>query len=178
MIDKLNPTIRGWVNYHRHNVSKETFRYIDYKTFEALWKWCKRRHNHKSRYWIKHRYFHLVGRRNWTFSYLANDYKVGKKYKQLYYASDRAIVRFTKIKSNANPFAKEWEMYFEEREIRKLRNDLKGRQTLEIIHRHQKGLCPNCGDKLTSETGFSIHFDRAIKKKIMLHPYCHKELHV
>ncbi|MCF8019070.1 MAG: hypothetical protein K9L62_06625 [Vallitaleaceae bacterium] len=177
LIERLNPVIRGWVNFHRHNVSKQTFGYIDYKIFEALWTWCKRRHNNKSRYWIKKRYFHLVGRRNWTFSYLANDNRVGKKYKQLYWASDRAITRFTKIKTMANPFDKDWEMYFEEREIRKLRNDLKGQKMLEIIYRHQKGLCLKCGDKLTSETSFSIHFEKATKKKVMLHPYCHEMLH-
>lgn len=177
LIERLNPIIRGWVNFHRHNVSKQTFRYIDYKVFEALWTWCKRRHNHKSRYWIKERYFHLVGRRNWTFSYLENDSNVGKKYKQLYYASDRHITRFTKIKIMANPFDQEWEMYFEEREVGKLRNELKGRQTLEIIYRHQKGLCLKCGEKLTSETNFCIHFDRVSKRKIMLHPYCHEMLH-
>ncbi|MDR9816999.1 MAG: group II intron maturase-specific domain-containing protein [Candidatus Methanoculleus thermohydrogenotrophicum] len=29
LIKALNPIIRGWTNYHRHNVAAETFRKLD-----------------------------------------------------------------------------------------------------------------------------------------------------
>ncbi|MBI0004373.1 hypothetical protein H3S80_10005 [Bartonella sp. M0177] len=31
LIRQLNPVLRGWANYHRHIVAKETFGYIDYR---------------------------------------------------------------------------------------------------------------------------------------------------
>jgi RNA-directed DNA polymerase len=31
--------IRGWANYHRHVVSKRTFKRVDHATFSSLWLW-------------------------------------------------------------------------------------------------------------------------------------------
>ncbi len=44
LIAQLNPKIRGWANYHRHIVSKETFTKVDHAIFTMLWQWAKRRH--------------------------------------------------------------------------------------------------------------------------------------
>ena len=44
LIYMLNPVLRGWANYHRHIVAKETFNYVDYRVWKMLWKWCRRRH--------------------------------------------------------------------------------------------------------------------------------------
>ena len=57
LIAKLNPIIRGWANYHRHVVSKETFALIEYQLYQALWRWAKRRHRNKSNRWIYAQYF-------------------------------------------------------------------------------------------------------------------------
>ena len=45
LIRKLNPMIRGWVNYQRFNVSARAFENLDYQIFQCLWAWCKRRHS-------------------------------------------------------------------------------------------------------------------------------------
>jgi RNA-directed DNA polymerase len=37
LIDQLNLKIRGWANYHRHVVSKRTFRRVDLMIFSSLW---------------------------------------------------------------------------------------------------------------------------------------------
>src|ERR1700745_2625924 len=42
LIDELNPKIRGWANYHRHVVSKRTFRRVDLMIFFSLWRWARR----------------------------------------------------------------------------------------------------------------------------------------
>ena len=68
LIGILNPKIRGWANYHRHIVSKETYSYVDFQIFKAIWKWCRRRHNKKGKWWISTRYFHKIGTRNWVFA--------------------------------------------------------------------------------------------------------------
>lgn len=36
LISLLNPVLRGWANYHRHVVAKETFNYVDYRVWKML----------------------------------------------------------------------------------------------------------------------------------------------
>ena len=57
LIRSLNPIIRGWAIYHRNHVAKRAFRYVDFHTHSALWRWAKRRHRNKSYSWIRQRYF-------------------------------------------------------------------------------------------------------------------------
>jgi len=63
LIQVLNPLIRGWAYYHRHVVSKRTFRDIDRAIFQMLWRWAKRRHPNKPAGWVKTRYFRASGGR-------------------------------------------------------------------------------------------------------------------
>lgn len=49
LIGRLNPIIRGWANYHRNQVAKDTFKKVDSYTWERLWRWACRRHPNKSR---------------------------------------------------------------------------------------------------------------------------------
>ncbi len=44
LIQKLNPIIQGWVYYHRHVVSKETFSKMDHRINWKIYRWAKRRH--------------------------------------------------------------------------------------------------------------------------------------
>lgn len=64
LIKILNPVIRGWVNYHRHVVSKAVFKSVDTAIFKCLWQWSKRRHPKKNRQWIKAKYFATKGRQS------------------------------------------------------------------------------------------------------------------
>jgi len=57
LIGLLNPVIRGWANYHRHGVAKETFNRMDHEIWRALWQWARRRHPKKSRDWVKQHCF-------------------------------------------------------------------------------------------------------------------------
>ncbi|MCF8241461.1 MAG: hypothetical protein K9J16_08730, partial [Melioribacteraceae bacterium] len=41
---KLNPIIRGWVNYYKHVVSKKVFGFIDYTIFNITDRWLRKRH--------------------------------------------------------------------------------------------------------------------------------------
>ncbi len=172
LINKLNPIIRGWVNYHKYNVSCKVFEKLDFEVWQALWTWCKRRHPNKGSQWIAKRYFHTVGNRTWTFAVpiKRND---NNAYISLVYASNTDIRRFTKIKSEANPFDESWQEYFEEREERSMRNNIKGRKILTRLWKEQKGYCRVCGEKITIETDFRLQ--KAEKgEKSMVHPYCFK----
>ena len=181
LIGKLNPIIRGWALYHAHNASKQTFSMVDNQIWQCLWRWARRRHPKKGGEWIYNRYFHLVEQRVWTFAVPRYSPESTSEYDYILLerASNREIKRFVKIKSEANPFALEWQMYFEERETDKLRDTLNGRVKLLNIFQRQKGLCAVCGKRMTVETGCKIHYLRCgnIRTKQMVHPFCHKMLH-
>ena len=180
LIRKLNPMIRGWVNYQRFNVSAVAFEYLDFQIFKCLWSWCKRRHPKKSGPWIAAKYFHRIGNRNWTFSLPTKQKKSNGEivYIRLVYAVDTDIIRFTKIRNHSNPFDADDREYFEKRETEKMRNSLKGRKILTKLFRQQKGLCPVCGRKITMETSFQVYEYRQNHRnpKQMLHPECYRKV--
>ena len=179
LIMMLNPIIRGWVNFHRFNVSASIFNYIDAQTFYALWKWAKRRHRNKGSKWIVRRYFHRVNNRNWTFAHQwrRNDGTTG--YFALEYASDMRITRFLAIRDGANPYDKDWQLYLEERETEKMRRTVKGNHTLKWLFNKQQGRCALCGERLTLETGGRCHKynHNNVTSNYLVHPDCHRKLH-
>ena len=107
LIQALNPVIRGWANYHRHIVAKETFKKLDAYVWTVTWQWAKRRHPKKGHTWIARRYWHSVGTRNWLFQTEENTL-------QLF--SDVTIRRHAMPKLNANPYLDR--KYFLERKER------------------------------------------------------------
>lgn len=121
LIHLLNPKIRGWANYFRHVVAKETFSYVDHEIFLALRNWIRRRHLNKSWSWRKIKYFRKSGFRNWIFRAKIRDEnsndnnKSNIKYLDLFRASSVKIVRHIKIKGKANPFDAEYAEYFKKR---------------------------------------------------------------
>ncbi len=44
LLRRLNPVLRGWCNYFRHGVSKQTFGYLDHYAFWRVVGWLKKRH--------------------------------------------------------------------------------------------------------------------------------------
>ena len=179
LILRLNPIIRGWVNFHRFNVSSTIFHYVDSQIFHALWKWAKRRHHNKGARWIAHRYFHSIGGRNWTFAecWKRTDGTTG--HFALEYAADTKIARFPTIRDGMNPYDEEHQFYFEERETEKMRVTVKGNVTLRHLFNKQRGLCALCGEKLTIETGGRCHKYKhgSINANYLVHPDCHRKLH-
>ncbi len=95
LIGTLNPIITGWANYHQTIVSSETFQKMDYRIWNMLWHWAKRRHPNKSKQWIARKYWHTVGNGNWVFS---------DEDKQLSILSDTKIIRHTRLKLDMNPY--------------------------------------------------------------------------
>lgn len=182
LIRKLNPVIRGWVNYHRYVVSSETFSWVDYQIYKCLWQWAKRKHKNKGHRWIARKYWHSIGTRKWTFAVQLNKNAQNQEpqYLTLEYATNTKIIRFKKIVAEANPFDERWDGYFEERDGEKMLNSTKGREKLLSIWRRQNRCCPVCQDRITSETGFRTHTliqNGKRKLMVMVHPQCHKKLH-
>lgn len=187
LIGLLNPMIRGWANYHRHVVSKKIFAYVDSAIWRVLWRWCCRRHPSKGRYWIKHRYFRCSGARAWIFAAPTGKYWPDGKavVTTLRLAADVPIQRHTKIKIDANPFDPAWECYFEQRHGMAMFNNLAGRKKLIRLWFDQQGQCPQCGQRITKETGWHVHHrirrvdggSSAASNLTMVHPTCHTQIH-
>ena len=180
LIAMLNPKIQGWANCHQHINSKKTFGNIDYAIFKAVWQWAKRRHPDKGNRWIKEKYFHSDGTYNWVFS----GERDGKAV-HLRRASNTPIKRHTKIRSDANPYDPEWEIYFEERLGLKMANNLRQRRQLLRLWKEQDGICPVCKQKITKLTGWHNHHilwqthggSDSAENRVLLHPHCHQQVH-
>ena len=95
LIKTLNPIIRGWANYHRHNVAAETFTKLEHYIWKVLWRWGKHRHPNKGYRWIASRYWQPEGGRRWVFQ--------TEKSKLLNF-SDTSIWRHSFPKLTANPY--------------------------------------------------------------------------
>lgn len=181
LIIKLNPVIKGWANYHQHIIAKVAYGYVDYRIWQLLWYWCKRRHPKRSKYWIKEKYFKRIGAREWSFSAVGHE---GKTF-SLVRAADTAIKRHVKIRGNANPYLPEDEEYFEGRLQKIWSLQAKGRRSLNIIWRKQKMRCPSCHELITQETGWHLHHihprhkggSNELANLILLHPNCHRQIH-
>jgi len=187
LIGLLNPMIQGWANFHQHIAAKETFAYIDHEIWKALWQWAKRRHPNKGSRWVKQRYFHSTGSRNWVFA-VATGKKTPKGnalLMMLRLAADTPIRRHRKIKMEANPFDPKWESYFEERQALKMVSSLRGRKKLIQLWLGQERRCPICCQPITQETGWHVHhIIRRVdggkdgnSNLVMVHPNCHRQIH-
>ena len=123
LIRKLNPVILGWANYHRYWASSSTFAKTSHWIWKTLWKWAKRRHPNKGSRWIRKRYFHTIGNRNWEFACLTEVPPSGRRgLFRMIMPSDVKIRRHVKIPAEANPLDPHWKAYFEHRkEVRKKR---------------------------------------------------------
>ncbi len=185
VIRQLNPLLRGWTNYHRAIVAKKAFSYVDYQTFNALWRWAKRRHPRKGRRWIKGRYWSTIGPRDWRFA----DWEVNrlgeKKRWTLMLASEVPIRRHVKVRADYNPFDPEHDAYGESRRLKAMSQVLKNRKLLKTLFDRQVGLCASCQAAITQETGWHVHHvvprncggSDSPDNLVLLHPTCHNQVH-
>jgi RNA-directed DNA polymerase len=179
LIARLNPIIRGWSQYHRHVVSKDTFAKIDHAVFRAIWRWANRQHPNKGKRWVKKKYFKTLGSRNWVF-YGDLD---GKEL-HLFCATAVPIRRHIKIKGQANPYDPEWEIYFEKRLAAKMTENMTEYRQLLRLWEAQQGLCPICNQKITRKTKWHNHHiiwrskggPDSADNRILLHPDCHRKV--
>jgi RNA-directed DNA polymerase len=186
LIQRLNQQIKGWTMYHRHAVSKRIFAAVDDRIFWKLRRWCRRRHRQKSWGWIRKKYFQWQGERDWVFTGVVRDGK-GKGWPvRLMKAAGVEIVRWVKIRSEANPYDPAWELYLEERMAWKLGHTLAGRGRIDYLWRGQGGKCPGCGQPLqVEERPWHLHHrvwrcfggQETFDNLELLHANCHRQIH-
>jgi RNA-directed DNA polymerase len=162
LIKQLNPVLRGWANYHSHVVAKKTFARIDASVWSMLWRWAVRRHPNKGARWVKEHYFKTRGLRAWVFAATDEKEDGAKTERILFSESDTPIKRHIKIKADANPYAPEWEQYFESRWGKKMRSSSKGRGKLYRVWLRQDGMCSTCQKPITKNTPWDV---RSIVKR-------------
>ncbi|OTA18126.1 group II intron reverse transcriptase/maturase [Xenorhabdus beddingii] len=181
LIRLLNPVLRGWANYHRHVVAKETFGYVDYRVWRLLWRWCCRKHQNRNKHWVKDKYFHAVGGEQWVFQCVDTQGKLAR----LLRSKDIPIKRHIKIKSEVNLYDRNDELYFEQRQIKHWKENKLYLGKLRTIWERQRYRCSICGQMFNNDEDWDIHHiirrtdggGDEIDNLVMLHPNCHRLLH-
>jgi len=187
LIREVNPIIIGWTNYHRHACSGKTFKGIQHWLWQTTWRWAMRRHPLKTAQWVKDKYYHHNGRRDWNFGVPQSN----NKYFNLMNTMDVKIIRHPWIHTSANPFDPKWEEYFEKRLDLKVRGSVVRQRKLVALWREQNGTCPVCQQKITGIVEWrdvvDWHSHHIIPKseggsdensnRVLLHPNCHRQVH-
>ncbi len=185
LIKKLNPILRGFANYYKGVVSKETFSYIAHWVWQYLWSWAKRRHPIKNTKWVRKRYFKTIKGNRWTFACTTNDRRGKEIEKTLYQIGYTPIERHVKVKGEASlddPFLKEyWDKRFQ-----KLGKSYwaKG-SNYYLVAQTQNWKCPICGESLLNGEELETHHIVPVVQGGLddvsnlqhLHKSCHKQVH-
>jgi RNA-directed DNA polymerase len=150
LICLLNPLLRGWAQYHRQVVSKETFAAVDAAIFKLLWRWAKRRHPHKGARWVRQKYFPPCGRYQWIFS---GEVAMGAgqtRTVRLFSLRRVPIRRHVQVRTQANAYDPAWELYFEERLSVTMKQTLNGVRRQHALWSAQAGRCVVCDQSIVA----------------------------
>jgi RNA-directed DNA polymerase len=98
-IQRLNPLIQGWRNYHAAVAAKKTFTRMDTRLFANLRRWARRRHPNKAAWWISENYW-PPREGQWTFQTTAGI--------RLRHHADTPIRRYTKVMGRRSPYDGDW----------------------------------------------------------------------
>lgn len=177
IIRLLNPILTGWANYYKYSIASEIFGRADFEIFRKLWRWSRRRHNAKGKYWVANKYYHRVNGRNWTFS-VNDSRKKNGEYFSLKRLTNTKTESYVKIRSEANPYDSEWVEYFDKRETYQMLNTLKGRKSLLYIWERQNRICPICENLINREKEWSV-MEQTINnhiKRTLVHDSCRRSV--
>jgi RNA-directed DNA polymerase len=188
IIGRLNPIITGWTKYHSAVCSSETFNDLDYKVYNKLRRWVKRRHANKTQKWCNNRYFYRTKEKTaeglertdqWVFatpSKEPNNPVAGTH--ELRKHAWTPIVYHTKIKGTKSPFDGDWR-YWSTR-----RGEYPGiSKRVAKLMKRQEGKCARCGlyikgedvvevDHIVPKSEGGKDYDKNVQ---LLHRHCHHE---
>lgn len=180
IVQRLNPLIRGWSNYHRISCAKDTFSYLDCWLYRRLRRWAKRRHPHKSAQWCLNQYFGVPvqGR---------DDKGVfGEKATGIFALklSWVKIVRHIPVKATYSPYDSNLRDYWAKRQGNA--RFLWWNQQRRAIANRQEHCCPICGQSLYNGEELHLHHKQPRKQGgtqhndnlILVHQDCHMQIHL
>ncbi len=171
LISKLNPVIRGWTNYFKTVVSKETFSDMDKYLWELLWTWAKRRHPNKSKHWIAKKYWSIGQDVQWQFRC-----KTETGEAVLLQHSRTEVVRHIKVKGAASPYDGDLTYW----STRLGKNPELNNRVAKLLKR-QKGKCQECGLTFRDEDKWEVDHIKLLslggkdqwENIQLLHKHCH-----
>jgi RNA-directed DNA polymerase len=172
LIVHLNPVIRGWSNYYRTIVSKESYSELDNKVYRKLKSWGKHRHPNKSGEWITNKYWQTIGGDNWVFA----TRQEGKNPLRLLKHSATEIERHVKVKGEASPYDGNL-VYWSTR----MGKHPEVSTTVATLLKNQKGKCAHCGLHFTEQSVMEVDHiipkskggKNEYKNMQLLHRHCH-----
>jgi RNA-directed DNA polymerase len=138
----LTPIVRGWAAYYRIGVSSAVFSALDDYMWKLLYKWIKRTHPNKSRWWRMDRYFDRFNRsRN-------NRWVFGDKDTRAYLPKFAwtKIVRHVMVTGTASPDDPDLARYWADRRGKQHNGPLSVLLLAKL--KAQRGRCPLCGTML------------------------------
>jgi RNA-directed DNA polymerase len=185
VIRRLNPILRGFANYYKGVVSKETFSYISSRLWRYLWCWAKRRHPNKSKKWIRKRYFKTINGNKWTFATTISDRRGKEKDLILYPIAYTPIDRHVKVKGEASPDDPSLKEYWEKRHQKHGKSYWEKNSRNYKIAQNQNWKCPICGEPLFNGEEIETHHTAPVAQGGLddienlqhLHKPCHKQVH-
>ncbi|NEO93343.1 MAG: group II intron reverse transcriptase/maturase [Moorea sp. SIO3G5] len=183
LINHLKPIIKGWCNYYKPVVSKETFSKLDYLLWNKLQRWGYRRHPKKSKTWINKKYWGTKVAKpkkpweaekvdNWVFMTEENNYLPKHAWTE--------IVRHTKVKETRSTFDGDL-IYWGNR----MANHPELNTTKGKLFKKQKGKCAHCNLSFRNEDLLETHHivprslggSDKLKNLELLHLHCHDTVH-
>jgi RNA-directed DNA polymerase len=185
VIIKLNPILRGFANYYRAAVSKETFSYISHQVWQYLWRWCKRRHPEKGKKWVRERYFYTIKGNRWTFACNNCDRRGKNRLISLYPIASTAIERPIKVKGAASPDDPTLKDYWEKRHQKHGKTYWEKNSKYYLIAQAQSWKCRVCGESIFNGEEIETHHIVPVAEGGLddadnlqhLHTACHKQVH-
>ena len=185
LIKKLNPILRGFANYYKGVVSKETFVYVSHRVWQYLWRWAKRRHPNKNTKWVRKRYFKTIKGNKWTFATLSSDRRGKEKDLILYPIAYTPIERHVKVKGEASPDNPSLKEYWELRQKKQGKSYWEKNSRNYRVAELQNWKCPICGESLFNREEIDTHHIVPVAQGGLddvsnlqhLHKACHKQVH-
>lgn len=184
VIQHLNPILRGWGNYYRHGVSARVFQFVDSQVWQAIWRWCLRRHLNKGKTWVARKYFQVLNGQAWTFA-TTTPIRLRTQTISLFRLSSLPIQRHVKVKGQASPDDPQLTQYWHDRQTKYGKSYWDKGSKLYKVAQNQGWKCPVCGELLFNGEKLHTHHvltvqdggsDRA-ENLIHLHQACHQHVH-
>ena len=185
LIAKLNPILRGFANYYKGVVSKETFSYISHRVWQYLWRWAKRRHPNKRTKWVQKAYFKTTKGVKWTFACNVSNRLDKEVILSLYPINKTPIERHVKVKGEASPDDSSLKEYWDKRNQKLGKSYWAKGSKHYLIAQNQNWKCPICGEPLLNGETIETHHIVPVAQGGLddisnlkhLHTACHKQVH-
>jgi len=186
LIEKLNPILRGWAQYHQPVVAKAVFSKLDSLIYWRLVRWARRRHPRKSLTWCFQKYWKRLGDRT-EFATVKKSAEGEVHMVRRYLLADTVVgkPRHKKIKGIYNPFDPKDEMYGEGLRTARMLKSIAYRSQLTNLYKSQSGQCAFCRTTIDADTGWHDHHivrkvdggTDLLSNRVLLHPVCHAAVH-